>query len=412
MEPVAQSRTYETASVLFMDIVGYSPEPIDRQADLLSDLQKLVGECKEFQRAQAKNDLISLATGDGMALVFLRDTLAPVRCALEVAGLLRDHPRIRLRMGIHSGQVVRHVDINGKENVVGDGINLAQRVMDCGDAGHILISQAIADVLNRVSEWQGCLQDLGVREVKHREQIHLYSLCKNGSGNTARPSKLGRRRAWRPTWVILALVIIVAAAVAGIVLRPKFSAPSAAAERPLRYYVVVQKYRAGAPFENPFRLSGERVFEADYRIRLVFSAPQPGYLYLLNEGPDSTHSRPVFNTLFPTPLTNDGSALLDSGQKLEIPQGGPFVFDAKKGTEKVWVVWSKSSLPELEDLKKWATFEHRGKIADAGQLQAIETFVEKYAASAPRVERDDAGQLTSLKGTGDIVVHLLKLEHD
>ncbi len=411
MESEDQSRTYETASVLFMDIVGYSPEPIDRQADLLRDLQKLVGECKEFQRAQSKNDLISLPTGDGMALVFLRDTLAPVRCALEVAGLLKDHPRIRLRMGIHSGQVTRHLDINGKQNVVGDGINLAQRVMDCGDAGHILISQAIADVMNRVSEWQGSLLDLGIRAVKHGEKLHIYSLSKDGAGNPALPAKLGRQRAWRPAWVVLGVVII-AAAIAGIVLRSKFSTPPPAPERPLRYYVVVQKYRGGAPFENSFRLSGERVFEADYRIRLVFSAPQPGYLYLLNEGPDSTHAHPVFNTLFPTPLTNEGSALLDSGQKLEIPQGGPFVFDAKKGTEKLWLVWSKWSLPEIEDLKKWANAEHRGKISDPAQLQAVEAFVEKYGVNAPKVERDDAGQLTTLRATGDIVVHLLKLEHD
>jgi len=185
----ADEQTTEIAHVLFMDIVGYSLQPIDQQTRLLTLLQEIVQKSAEFQRAQRKNELISLPTGDGMALVFLRDPLSPVKCALEIASSLRRHAELGVRMGIHSGPVMRHPDIKEEENVVGGGINMAQRVMDCGDAGHILLSRNVAETLEQLSDWRDLLQDLGTQEVKHGVRIHLYNLLKKPLGNPNRPHK-------------------------------------------------------------------------------------------------------------------------------------------------------------------------------------------------------------------------------
>ncbi len=181
---------YEIAHVLFLDIVAYSLQPIDRQTDLLTLLQKLVLESAEFQRARDQHELISLPTGDGMGLVFLRDPLSPVKCAIEIAGSLQQHPELHVRMGIHTGPVKRHADIREGANVVGGGINMAQRVMDCGDPGHILLSRNIAEVLEQFSDWRECLDDLGVQEVKHGVKVHLYNFVKDPAGNPETPSKL------------------------------------------------------------------------------------------------------------------------------------------------------------------------------------------------------------------------------
>jgi class 3 adenylate cyclase len=181
---------YEIAHVLFVDIVGYSLHPIDLQTELLTLLQKIVRESAEFRRARDQNELISLPTGDGMALVFLRDPRSPVKCAVEVGGSLKQQPELSVRMGIHTGPVQRHADISEGANVVGGGINTAQRVMDCGDAGHILLSSNIADMIVQFSDWRECLQDLGVQEVKHGVKLHLYNLVREPAGNPAIPAKL------------------------------------------------------------------------------------------------------------------------------------------------------------------------------------------------------------------------------
>jgi class 3 adenylate cyclase/tetratricopeptide (TPR) repeat protein len=180
----------EMAHVLFMDIVAYSRLPMDQQQRALLHLQEAVRETKEFVRAQASDRLIRLPTGDGMALVFFGDVEAPVRCALELHHILRRWTEMQLRMGIHTGPVYRVEDINDARNVAGGGINIAQRVMDCGDGGHILISKAVADVLDQVSTWKTALHDLGEAEVKHGVRIHLYNLCSQEAGNRKLPQKL------------------------------------------------------------------------------------------------------------------------------------------------------------------------------------------------------------------------------
>src|ERR1700733_3208688 len=184
------SRTLEMAHVLFMDIVAYSRMPMDQQEESLRHLQDKVRGTSEFTRAQASNQLIRLPTGDGMALVFFDDPEAPVRCAFELGRALRQETSFHLRMGIHTGPVYRVADINANRNVAGGGINIAQRVMDCGDGGHILVSQSVADVLGHLDAWKNTLHDLGEAEVKHGLRIHIYNLYTNQAGNPALPHKL------------------------------------------------------------------------------------------------------------------------------------------------------------------------------------------------------------------------------
>ena len=156
----------EMAYVLFMDIVAYSTLPMDLQQQSLDRPQGAARGTSAFARAAAQKQLIRLPTGDGMALVFFGEPEAPIRCAIDVAKALRSHPDIRLRMGIHTGPVYRVADVNANLNVAGGGINIAQRVMDCGDAGHILVSGAAAEVLGQVSAWCAMLHDLGTAEIK------------------------------------------------------------------------------------------------------------------------------------------------------------------------------------------------------------------------------------------------------
>src|SRR5271156_5149854 len=184
----------EIAHVLFMDIVAYSRLPMDEQQRVIHQLQEIVRSTPEFTHAQADDQLIRLPTGDGMALVFFRDPQSPVRCALEVTKELRNHPDIKVRMGIHCGPVYRVADINANRNVAGGGINIAQRVMDCGDSGHILVSEVVADVLQQLSSWNSRLQDLGEAEVKHGVRVHLFNLHTEEAGNPEMPQKVRAAR--------------------------------------------------------------------------------------------------------------------------------------------------------------------------------------------------------------------------
>src|SRR5579884_19571 len=179
----------EIAHVLFMDLVGYSRLSIEKQALLVGELRDLVRSTPEFQRAERRSELIIRDTGDGMALVFSRDPSAPVRCAVEVAHALTARPHLRLRMGIHSGPISRVKDIDGKENVSGSGINTAQRVMDCGDAGHILLSHRTAEDLLQFEQWATYIKDLGECEVKNGK-VYLFNFYTEEVGNPASPQKL------------------------------------------------------------------------------------------------------------------------------------------------------------------------------------------------------------------------------
>src|ERR1017187_2260915 len=166
----------EIAHVLFIDIVGYSKLLINQQSELLQELNDIVRGTAQFLAAEAESKLVRLPTGDGMALVFRNSPEEPARCALEISQALKSHPALQVRMGIHSGPVNEVPDVNERANMAGAGINIAQRVMDCGDAGHILMSKHVAEALQHYSEWRPYLHDLGECAVKHGEIISVVNL--------------------------------------------------------------------------------------------------------------------------------------------------------------------------------------------------------------------------------------------
>ena len=185
----------EIAHVLFMDVVGYSKLLVNEQRELMQQLNQLVRKTAQFQTSEANGKLISIPSGDGMALVFFQSLEEPVQCALEICRLLKNYPRLQLRMGVHSGPVDQIKDVNDRLNVAGAGINLAQRVMDCGDAGHILVSKRVADDLAQDSLWQPLLHELGEIEVKHGVKLGIVNLYTEELGNPQPPKKLSHRPA-------------------------------------------------------------------------------------------------------------------------------------------------------------------------------------------------------------------------
>src|SRR5881398_2031246 len=184
----------EIGHVLFIDIVGYSKLLITEQSELLRRLSDVVRETEQFRSAEAQGKLVRLPTGDGMALVFRNNPEAPVKCALELSKKLKAHPELSVRMGIHSGPVNEVADVNERTNITGAGINVAQRVMDCGDAGHILLSKHVADDLEQYPQWRSHPHELGECEVKHGLRVHVVNLYTEELGNPALPEKLKPQR--------------------------------------------------------------------------------------------------------------------------------------------------------------------------------------------------------------------------
>src|SRR5437762_713577 len=211
----------EIGHVLFIDIVGYSKLLITEQNELLSRLSDVVHETEQFRSAEAEGKLVRLPTGDGMALVFRNSPEAPVQCALELSTGLKAHPELKVRMGIHSGPVNEVADVNERANITGAGINLAQRVMDCGDAGHILLSKHVADDLEQYPRWRPHLHDLGECEVKHGVRVSVVNLYTDELGNSELPDKFkrpdvgaavpaakeGRPKSTIPKWAMIGAVV-------------------------------------------------------------------------------------------------------------------------------------------------------------------------------------------------------------
>src|SRR5436189_377675 len=235
----------EIAHVLFIDIVDYSKLSINEQRSAVDELTRIVRATEQFQKAEASERLVKIATGDGVALVFYTSPEAPVRCAVELSRALKNHPRLRVRMGIHSGPVSGVVDVTGRANLAGAGLNLARRVMDCGDAGHILLSKHLAEDLAEVEEWRPLLHDLGTCEVKHGVQVAIVNLWSDDVGNRRLPQKfqaLKKQRA-RVRWAEMAAALLLLAGIAAaFVFISKKSAKSTS--------IVPEKSIAVLPFEN------------------------------------------------------------------------------------------------------------------------------------------------------------------
>ena len=205
----------EIAHVLFIDIVGYSKLSINQQRAVVDELTEVVRGSDQFQKAEAAERLIKIPTGDGMALVFYTSPEAPAQCAVEISRILKEHPRLQLRMGVHSGPVSGVIDVTGRANLAGAGLNMAQRVMDCGDAGHILVSKRVADDLGEYEHWRPLLHDLGSCEVKHGVRVSVVNLYADQVGNAKLPRKLEtvQKRRTRLRWAGMAAVLLALAAI-------------------------------------------------------------------------------------------------------------------------------------------------------------------------------------------------------
>ncbi len=232
---------FDIGHVLFIDIVGYSKLLINEQSEQIQKLKEIVRGTEQFKKAEAEAKLLRLPTGDGGALVFRNTPEAPVLCAIEISKGLKHHPELRVRMGIHSGPVNEISDLNEQANIAGAGINIAQRVMNCGDAGHILLSKHVAEDLEHYPRWQPYLHRLGEWELKHGLRVGVVNLCGDGVGNPQLPKKLNAQKQLRTRmhWGGIAAAILFLAAILGaflFILRK----PSAAPEKSI----------AVLPFEN------------------------------------------------------------------------------------------------------------------------------------------------------------------
>src|SRR5438552_7382238 len=233
---------FEIGHVLFIDIVGYSKLLINEQSEQIRTLKEIVRGTEQFRLAQAEGKLLRLPTGDGGALVFRNSLEAPVLCSMEIARALKDYPKLLVRIGIHSGPVNEITDLNEQDNIAGAGINIAKRVMDCGDAGHILLSKHVAEDLEQYPQWRSLLHELGDCEVKHGVRVGLVNLYGDEIGTPALPKKLQafKHRA-RTRWTATGLALL-AGIIAAFVMVSKKSPKSTSA--------ISEKSIAVLPFEN------------------------------------------------------------------------------------------------------------------------------------------------------------------
>ncbi len=258
----------EIAHVLFIDIVGYSKLLINEQRESLQELNNVVRGTEAFRSAEAAGKLAKIPTGDGMALVFSTTPDAPVQCALQIGKELKSRPDFQVRMGVHSGPVSAVIDVNNRSNIAGSGINMAQRVMDCGDAGHILLSKRVADDLSQYRQWQSTLHDLGQCQVKHDVTLSVVNLYTDEAGNAAVPAKFAgssapakgssRQLKTKPKVSLIAGAAVVVLLLVGagfwfVSRQPSLRSPTAAASpagSPGLASAIPEKSIAVLPFEN------------------------------------------------------------------------------------------------------------------------------------------------------------------
>ncbi|HEY5073985.1 MAG TPA: serine/threonine-protein kinase [Pyrinomonadaceae bacterium] len=247
------------------------------------------------------------------------------------------------------------------------------------------------------------------------------SLTTNQQAAAATDARLAQKSAsrnGRMLAVALGVIVLAFLGIGGMMLwrratsTPVISNPAPAVQRTISYWITVQKYRGGKPFQEPFRLRDDINFEKDYRIRLTLNCPESGRLYLLNEGPPAEgEETPTFNLLFPSQTANNGSVLVKEKQQIQIPEQSWFQFDAEQGTEKIWLIWSEKDVPELEAVKGFANPKDRGAIASPGLRTAVDQFLKAHSSTAPSVERDQEKKETVVRANGEILVHVIKLEH-
>ena len=181
--------------------------------------------------------------------------------------------------------------------------------------------------------------------------------------------------------------------------------------RSLSYWIEVLKYRGGKPSGKPFRLAGEINFEKDYRVRLHLTSIQSGHLYIINESPISTERIPAYRLLFPDPTINSGASMITPEREIKIPQQNWFAFDEEEGIERVWLIYSAESVPELEAVKDAVNPKDQGVIANGAHALAIQKFITEHAGLKPQTLKDEERQETNVHSAGDVLLYLIRLEH-
>jgi hypothetical protein len=405
-----------------VDIVGYSRLVIDEQAKQLRQLQVIVSATSECGGAKSRNELIALPTGDGMALVFFNDPEAPVRCAIELSRALKETPRISLRMGVHSGLVYRMADIKNNMNVAGGGINIAQRVMDCGDGGHILLSKRVADDLGQLARWSTYLHDLGTAKVKHDVVVHAFNLFGDDFGNGEVPLKF-RKTKTRLTRMN-ALIIIAAIAIVGVLgatglyfyTRHPASTPASnnntttkeppatGPQRSLTYWLTYQKMRNGKPDSELRQSAGNDIFGNNWRFQFNLTPDEAGAMYLLNVGPGKNQAQ-EYNILFPLPGVGQSDPNLEANKTFKTDWAR---FVDQTGVEQIWIIWSVQPIRELDEIFKHASLT-RGVITKPDEIAKVQAYIKSANSD---VIHDKEKKQTFVKGTGDILVNLVELTHE
>jgi serine/threonine protein kinase len=403
----------EIAHVLFLDLVGFSTLAMEDQRALLGTLQTLVRAAPHFAQAEKAGELISLPTGDGMALVFFGNPMASAECALDIARAARSNPAIRLRTGLHSGPVYRVADINKNRNVTGGAINMAQRVMDAGDAGHILVSAALAETLSQFSGWKQRLTDMGEHAVKHGALMRFYNLCAEDAGNPAVPSKWEQAptppRRSRGTLIMGAIAVALAAGVGiYVALRPGEAPPVIPAKNvpsplalELEYSVNVKR-----PDGRITRYSSERIVPAGYEVQVQVQPPKPGFLYVVNDGPLDAHTQ-VIVVLYPG---TDTPAAIEGGKTFQAPWA---LLDQANGGENLYLIWSAAPVPEMEALKdrKDLLFNNHVTLRDDLRSSTLQ-FLSNNEIAESDIRKDHEAGKTRISTQRAILVHHIRLEHD
>lgn len=402
----------ETAHVLIIEIAGHSDMLTEQQNSATKHLQEFTRTASQFQRTRADKGVVSVPTANGVALVF-DDPIAAVKCAEEVTQSFKGNSTVAVRMGLHTGRVYGDRDTNASLNLTGGVIDVAQKVMDCGDPGHILVSKAMADVLKQLHGYAGLANDLGEFEVKEGDRVHLYNLHHGEIGNPVVPNKLKKGAARsRKRAIAMGVAAILVLIVIAVVFQWRTSTQSHTAaeiqlpELALGISLEAQK-PAGplVPLFDKIAADGEINFKFDVGdgLRWRVGTEQPGYLYIMGDAAVGD-----VTVLFPTPGSNGGSASLEARKEIPLPPTGWFKCK-QTGYERFWVAWAAQPIGVLEDLIQSGKRTANSIAYDPRQVDKAREFLTKQSATRPQTTLDAEKTQLKLKIKGEVLaVSLVK----
>jgi serine/threonine protein kinase len=389
----------ERVDVLYLDIVKSTRNTTDVQHQMNRQLNEIIQKTSDFQRANQRGELISLPSGDGMALVFTQSPEAPLRAAIEIARELKMQTQFRVRMGIHCGVVIRGPDVNGRPNFSGDGINLAQRVMACGSGNHILLSSISAAALRNITTWKDKIVFLGNYRVKD-DIIEAWSYVDSEVGSNSKleviPSKAARVRTWAIA-AIAGMVLLAAAAFWA------WSSRFWVEQRAFSYSLLLQNPNGSVDDVAPYS-----VLPTSAQIKLKIVSPQDGFLYILAESPN--HNAPsTFSWLFPEPNYQGSSAAVKAQTSLSVPTPPKsfIVISPTPEPDMIHFIWSKTPLENLE-MVKLRLFNER-----TGDLSSQDVALVKNLLGAGSSESHESrnGAYTAVQGRVDPLTAHFTLGH-